>query len=51
VHDEIVALVWEHEADEKLKLLHECMTTPPLWWPKDIPINAKGSHNRYYVKD
>lgn len=34
VHDELVYVVPEHEADEKLALLQSIMRTPPVWWPE-----------------
>lgn len=49
VHDEIIALAREQEADAALKYMVEIMSTSPSWCP-DIPLSAEGSHQRSYDK-
>ena len=47
VHDELLALVVEHEADEAKAWVHAQMTQVPKWMP-GIPLNADvGYHRRY----
>jgi DNA polymerase len=50
VYDEINALSSTEDADEKLAVLIECMTTPPPWAP-DFPMGAAGGHFPHYIKD
>jgi hypothetical protein len=50
VHDQIVALVKENEAEAKLKILMECMGERPSWAPT-IPVRAAGHISRWFVKD
>ena len=41
VHDELTALVAEHEAEEALKTILHIMRTPPDFMP-DLPLDAEG---------
>lgn len=50
VHDEIVALIPERQANWGMATLLDCMKEKPEWAPT-IPLGAAGSINRYYVKD
>lgn len=50
VHDQIVALVPEDDAEAKLKLLRECMTDRPSWG-KGIPISVGGHLSKFFIKD
>jgi len=43
VHDEIVWLAPESEADEALKFGVDIMKTSPTWWP-ELPLDAKGGY-------
>lgn len=47
VHDEIVALVPEAEAEEAAKWMVEVMSTSPTWWP-DIPLAAEAGYGTSY---
>lgn len=50
VHDQIVAMAPEDEAEDQLKLLIECMEQPPKWAP-DLPLGAEGFVDRIFRKD
>lgn len=50
IHDQIVGLVPEDEAEEWLKVLIECMTELPSWAGK-MPVKAAGHISRWFVKD
>lgn len=50
VHDQVLALVREDEAEEKLKVLIECLTAPTKWAP-GIPVSAAGHISKWFVKD
>jgi DNA polymerase len=50
VHDQVLALVKEDEADAALKTLLDCMTVRPSWSP-DIPISAAGHISKWFIKD
>lgn len=50
VHDQILALVKEDEAEEKLKVLIDCMVDRPDWGKK-IPMSAAGHISKWFVKD
>lgn len=50
VHDQILALVREDEAEAKLKVLQECMGTRPKWG-QDIPLKSAGHISKWFVKD
>ena len=50
VHDQIVALVKEDEAEDKLKLLQDCMCDLPAW-AAGIPVKAEGYISKWFVKD
>ena len=50
IHDQIVGLVKEANGDKALKILIECMCTPPSWAP-DMPLGAEGAVNKLFVKD
>lgn len=49
VHDEILVLVPENQADEALAWCIDIMRKPPPWCP-DLPLNAEGKHARCYSK-
>jgi len=50
VHDQILALVREDDADEKLKTLIDCMSEVP-WWAKGLPLGAAGHTTKIFMKD
>lgn len=56
VHDQIVALVGEEEAEDKLAILQECMGVNP-WWSyarkgfPDLPLGSAGFTSRVFMKD
>lgn len=47
VHDEILCLVPEDEADDCLQFMLDVMHTSPTWAP-DLPLAAEGSHGVRY---
>jgi DNA polymerase len=49
VHDEVVCLVKESEAEEKLKQIIEIMSTPPEW-ASGLPLGAEGGLSKVYKK-
>jgi hypothetical protein len=49
VHDEIVALVPDHEAEEKFKLMERVMSESPSFMP-GLPLAAEGVISERYVK-
>ena len=49
VHDEILVLVPESEADAALEHCISVMKKPPPWCAT-LPLDAEGKHNRYYTK-
>lgn len=50
VHDQLVGLVKEDEAEEKLKILIECMEDQP-WWAKGLPLGSNGFISKVFMKD
>ncbi len=50
VHDQIAALVAEDHAEDKLKLLRECMIDAPKW-AKGLPLDASGTLTKVFIKD
>lgn len=50
VHDQIIVLCKEDEAEEALKILMECMGARPSW-AKNIPMAAAGHISKWFVKD
>ena len=50
VHDQIVGLVAEEGAEEKLDLLKECMEEQPKW-ADGLPLGSAGAITRVFVKD
>lgn len=50
IHDQIVGLVKEEEAEERLQVLIECMTDLPPW-AKGMPVGAAGHISKWFVKD
>lgn len=50
VHDQLVGLVKEDEAEEKLKLLIECMEEP-IKWAKGLPLGSNGFISKVFMKD
>lgn len=49
VHDEIICLESQEEAEKKLKQLNEIMRQPPDWGP-DLPLKSDGYTNDFYQK-
>ena len=47
VHDELVYVVPEKEADELLSELQKIMRTPPRWWPELVVWSEGDSANTY----
>lgn len=50
VHDQIVALVPEKEADASLSVLIDCMSEKDEWWA-DMPVKAIGHISKWFIKD
>jgi len=50
VHDQLVALVRESEADRQLQILKECMQAQPSW-AKGLPLGSNGFLSRIFTKD
>lgn len=50
IHDQVVGLVPEKEADYWLKVLIECMTEGESW-SKGMPVKAAGHISKWFVKD
>lgn len=50
IHDQIVALVKESNAEAQLRTLVDCMTDLPSW-AKGMPVKAAGHLSRWFVKD
>lgn len=50
VHDQLLGLARERDAERQLKILIECMTEPISWAPK-FPIRAEGHAAKLFVKD
>ena len=49
VHDEIVVIAPEENADAILNKLIDYMTVPPTWAP-DLPLAAEGGYDKGYSK-
>ena len=47
VHDEIVCMVDEDEADEALAYIEDVMKTPPSWAP-DLPVSCEAHIGKNY---
>lgn len=47
VHDEIIAVVPEQEAQEARDKIYEIMCTAPRWWP-DLPVKAEVKFGKVY---
>lgn len=50
VHDQIVGLVPEKDAEAKLKVLQQCMSEAPPW-ARDLPLGSAGFVSRCFIKD
>lgn len=50
VHDQGVGLVRESEAEEKLKILRQCMEEVPRWAP-GLPLGTAGFATKMFIKD
>jgi DNA polymerase len=50
VHDQIVAVVPEREAEAKLEVLRQCMSETPSWAP-GLPLASSGLVSRVFLKD
>lgn len=50
VHDQIVGLVREDEAEKALECLRECMGDPPKW-AKGLPLGSAGFISKVFKKD
>ena len=49
VHDEIIAVSSQDNAQEKLDTMIDIMCTPPTWAP-DLPLDAEGGWDISYSK-
>lgn len=47
VHDEIIAVVDEHEGPAARDYIEQVMSTPPRWWP-DLPVKAEVKWGKVY---
>ena len=50
VHDQLVPIAREDEAEAKLKILIECMEDQP-WWAKGLPLGSNGFISKVFKKD
>lgn len=50
IHDQIVASVAESQAEEKLRVLIECMSETPAWAP-GMPLASEGHISPAFIKD
>lgn len=50
VHDQILGLVHERGAEDKLDLLKECMEDQPKW-AKGLPLGSAGLVTKVFIKD
>ena len=50
VHDQLLPMVKEDEADDALKLLIQCMETRPAW-ARDLPLGSNGFMSPVFIKD
>lgn len=50
VHDQILGLVREDDADRALKVLIESMEEQP-WWAEGLPLGAAGHTTKVFIKD
>lgn len=50
VHDQIVPVALEDEAEAKLKILIECMEEQPKW-AKGLPLGSNGFISKVFMKD
>lgn len=50
VHDQIVALAREDDAEEHLRVLKECMEEP-MPWARDLPLGSAGQISKVFMKD
>lgn len=51
VHDQIVAMAPEDQAERALQILIDCMETPPRWTGNRLPLKAEGHISHYFIKD
>lgn len=51
VHDQIIALAKEDEAERKLQILKECMVEAPRWAGNSLPLHAAGHISKVFLKD
>jgi DNA polymerase len=49
VHDEIIALSSDKNADKTLKEIMTIMTTAPTWC-SELPLDAEGAYSKIYDK-
>jgi len=47
VHDELVAVVDEHEGPAARDYIEQVMSTPPRWWP-ELPVKAEVKWGKVY---
>lgn len=50
VHDQIVGLAREDDAERQLKVLVDSMEERP-WWAQDLPLGSKGQITKVFQKD
>ena len=50
IHDQIVGMVREEDADEGLRVLSQCMTDLDPW-AKGMPVKVAGHISKWFVKD
>ena len=49
VHDEVIVVVPEEEAEDVKRMMERVMSTPPKWAP-DLPVNCEAGVGRTYVE-
>lgn len=50
VHDQIVCLAHERDAEKHARILTECMSEPMTWAPK-LPLKAEATIHKIWIKD
>jgi DNA polymerase I-like protein with 3'-5' exonuclease and polymerase domains len=49
IHDEVVVLVDEYDAEDHRQVIEEIMSTPPIW-ATDLPLGAEAIVSKHYRK-
>lgn len=49
IHDEVVVLVDEYDAEDHRQAIEQIMSTPPIW-ASDLPLGAEAIVSKHYRK-